>query len=102
METAGNFGLIESYHAIVDFAIKHNIRSYDDFKKKAGEERFSGLKKVCSSLQDALKIQGDWKIYPFGVHDLIAKGRVAVDERQVYVDGPGLPQYGYRLGDITK
>jgi hypothetical protein len=51
---------------------------------------------VCALLQDTLKIAGDWEIYPFAVHELIAKGRVAVDGRAIYVDGKSLPPHGYR------
>jgi hypothetical protein len=56
------------------------------------------MEKFCKSLMDTLKVKGDWEIYPFAVHDLIAQGRVAVDGRTVYVDGKQLPEYGYRLG----
>jgi hypothetical protein len=50
-------------------------------------------------LQNELKIKGDWEIYPFAVHDLIAQGRVAVDRRTVYIDGKKIPEYGYRLDE---
>jgi folate-dependent phosphoribosylglycinamide formyltransferase PurN len=97
LEAAGKIGLIERYHRIVDFSVEHRIRTYNDFKEKAGEEKLGMMEIVCSSLQDMLKVHGDWVIYPFGVHDLIAAGRAAIDKRQVFVDGHLLPEYGYRL-----
>ena len=57
------------------------------------------MEQVCSTLQEKLKITGDWEIYPFAVHRLIAPGRVEVDGRTVYVDGRKLPEYGYRIDD---
>ena len=54
---------------------------------------------VCRNLQDALKVAGDWKIYPFAVHNLIAPGRVQMDGRTIYVDGKEMPEYGYRIDE---
>jgi folate-dependent phosphoribosylglycinamide formyltransferase PurN len=97
LESAGKAGLTESYSRVIDFSREHHIRTYTDFKQLAGEEKLGILEIICSSLQQELKVCGDWAIYPFGVHDLIAAGRVATDERQVYLDGRLLPIYGYRL-----
>ena len=52
---------------------------------------------ALKELQEALKVAGDWKIYPFAVHHLIARGRVKIDGRTVYVDGIKMPEYGHRL-----
>jgi hypothetical protein len=57
---------------------------------------------ICRDLQQALKVAGDYKIYPFAVHDLIAQGRVQVDGRIVYVDGREMPEYGYRMDEAAK
>jgi phosphoribosylglycinamide formyltransferase-1 len=84
---------------VTDFAAAHHITAYEDFEKKAGDELVTKVETVCRNLQDALKVSGDWKIYPFAVHDLIAKGRVQIDGRTVYVDGTPLPEYGYRIDD---
>ena len=54
---------------------------------------------VCKNLQDTLKVAGDWKIYPFAVHNLIAQGRVEVANRRVYIDGKEMPRYGYRIDE---
>jgi hypothetical protein len=54
---------------------------------------------ICSLLQDRLKVKGDWEIYPFAIHDLIATGRAAIDGRTVYIDGTQMPVWGYRLDE---
>jgi hypothetical protein len=54
---------------------------------------------ICIRLQDALKVKGDWEIYPFAVHELIAHGRVVVDGRQVFIDGKQMPVWGCRLDE---
>jgi len=92
-------GLSMRLHEIVDFAAAHDINTYEDFKKKAGKEILGMMETICKNLQEALKVSGDWKIYPFAVHDLIARGRVQIDGRTVYVDGKPMPGYGYRMDD---
>jgi phosphoribosylglycinamide formyltransferase-1 len=94
--------LSKSLHEITSFARTHDIKTYEDFEEKAGEElrRMMGL--ICRDLQQALKVAGDYKIYPFAVHDLIAQGRVQVDGRTVYVDGREMPEYGYRMEEAAK
>ena len=57
------------------------------------------MEKICSNLQDALKVAGDWKIYPFGVHDLIAQGRVQIVDSTIYIDDREMPRYGYRMDE---
>ena len=54
---------------------------------------------ICRHLQDALKVAGDWKIYPLAVHELIAQGRVQIADRTVYIDGKEMPEYGYRIDE---
>lgn len=98
LELQGKSGLLDSLHDIVSFSQERGIKTCASFKEQAGEDWLSKLEFVCSNLQDVLKVQGDWKIYPFAVHDLIARGRVAVDGRSVYVDEALMPEYGYRLG----
>ena len=89
--------LLEGLHKVTSFAAAHNIKTYEHFEEKAGEELFKVMEHICENLQDALKVAGDWKIYPFAVHNLIARGRVQVDGRKVYVDGREMPKYGYRV-----
>jgi folate-dependent phosphoribosylglycinamide formyltransferase PurN len=96
MEGRVGQGLTEELKQILDFARSQLIRTYEDFCVKASPDLQSKLEQVSSSLQEALKVAGDWKIYPLAVHDLIARGRVEVDDRQVYVDGQLQPVYGYR------
>ena len=82
-----------------NFAAAQNIQTYEDLKKRAGKELLGKIKNVSGELQEALKVAGDWEIYPFAVHDLIANGRVALDGRTVYIDGNPMPEYGYRMDE---
>ncbi|MFC1921432.1 formyltransferase family protein [Chloroflexota bacterium] len=95
LESGGEEGL----QKVIAFAEANSITEYADFKEKAGEELMGTMSEICGKLQDALKEAGDWKIYPFGVHELIAKGRVQVDGRDIYIDGEKMPEYGYRLDE---
>jgi phosphoribosylglycinamide formyltransferase-1 len=99
MESQGEKGLTVGLKRITDFIKLHNITSYDDFRAKADEEMQKAMGNICIRLQNALKVQGDWEIYPFAVHDLIAQGRVAVDGRTIYIDGKQMPAWGYRLDE---
>ena len=99
MESQGEKGLTVGLKRITDFIKLHNITSYDDFRAKADEEMQKAMGNICIRLQDALKVKGDWEIYPFAVHDLIAQGRVAVDGRTIYIDGKQMPAWGYRLDE---
>lgn len=97
LESAGNKGLVEGFDKVVSFARKHAITGYDDFEKSADAEQKAIMKLVCENLQSALKVAGDWEVYPFAVHSLIARGRVEVMDRTVYIDGRQMPDYGYRM-----
>ncbi len=97
LTSGGGKGLSKGLDQIVNFATTHDIRTYEDFQQKAGRELLDIMQLICRNLQEALKVAGDWKIYPFAVHDLIAQGRVQLDGRTVYVDGKKMPEYGYRL-----
>ena len=99
LETKGQKGLIEGYQRIKKYAADKNINTYADFKDKSDEKLLKVLESICSNLQDALKLKGDWEIYPFAVHDLIALGRVAVEGKTVYIDDKEMPVYGYRLDE---
>ena len=98
LEARGMEDLLEGLRKVSRFAQEHDITNYEDFAQSAGKELSAIMEHICANLQDALKIAGDWEIYPFAVHNLIARGRVAVDDRTVYVDGKQMPEYGYRLG----
>jgi phosphoribosylglycinamide formyltransferase-1 len=99
LESEGIKGLIEGFHKVMGFAKRHSITSYDDFEKSADTEQKEIMRQLCDNLQRALKIAGDWEIYPFAVHDLIACGRVEVSGRTIYVDGRQMPDYGYRMDE---
>ncbi len=99
LECKGARGLLEGLSEITSFAAIHNIKAYEDFEAKAGAELLGIMGDVCRNLQDALKVAGDWKIYPFAVHDLIAQGRVQIADRTVYIDGREMPAYGYRIDE---
>jgi phosphoribosylglycinamide formyltransferase-1 len=99
LTSGGRKELSEGLHEITRFAAAHGIETYEDFQQKAGEELFRTMELVGKELQEALKVAGDWKIYPFAVHDLIAQGRVQIDGSTVYVDDREMPEYGYRIDE---
>ena len=78
---------------------KMAIKTYEDFKARAEVELSKTMERICRILQEKLKVAGDWKIYPFAVHDLIAKGRVEVTDKQIYIDDIKQLRYGYRMND---
>jgi phosphoribosylglycinamide formyltransferase-1 len=84
---------------VTAFARARKISTYPDFKEKAGQALQTAMAGICEALQEALKVTGDWQIYPLAVHDLIARGRVEIDDRTVYVDGREMPAYGYRIDE---
>ena len=90
---------IEELSRVTDFIKTQGIKTYEDFKAQAGAELLGAMEHICKNLQDLLKIAGDWEIYPFAVHELIARGRVAVEGKTVYVDGRQLPHDGYRIDE---
>jgi folate-dependent phosphoribosylglycinamide formyltransferase PurN len=98
LEGQGMKGLLEGLRKVMYFAHGHSITRYEEFVQSAGKEVMDTMESICISLQNALKVRGDWMIYPFAVHDLIAKGRAAIDNGTVYIDGNRMPGYGYRLG----
>lgn len=50
------------------------------------------------AMEEKIREQGEWKLFPFVVHDLIANGRVSVDgESNVYVDGQKVGESGFSL-----
>jgi len=99
--TEGYQGLVEGYNTVTGFASTKGIKTYPEFKERAGKELLDIMGNICGYLQEKLKVAGDWKVYPFAVHDLIAKGRVQIDGRTVYVDSNEMPEYGYRLDDYA-
>jgi phosphoribosylglycinamide formyltransferase 1 len=99
-EATGKAGLVAGLKQVHEFSRNQKLNTYAGFKEKAGQDLLQVLEKVCTVLQDELKVAGDWKIFPFAVHDLIARGRVAIEGKKVFVDGKPLPQYGFRLDDL--
>ncbi|MFC1976914.1 formyltransferase family protein [Chloroflexota bacterium] len=99
LEYQGTEGLTEGLSEVTSFATIHNIKTFEGFKEKAGAELLGIMENVCKNLQEALKVAGDWIIYPFAIHDLIAQGRVQIADRTVYIDGKEMPEYGYRIDE---
>lgn len=97
LESQGTKGLVDGFEEVTGFAKKHTLSSYGDFEKSADAELRAVMKKTCENLQTALKVARDWELYPFAVHALIARGRVKVVDRTVYIDGRQMPDYGYRM-----
>ena len=88
--------LIEGLHRVLAFAGASRISTHEEYKERADEEMQQVMNTICSELQEALKVEGDWKIYPVAVQ-LIAEGRVKVEGRKIFLDDEKLPEYGYRL-----
>jgi phosphoribosylglycinamide formyltransferase-1 len=99
LEGKGEKGLLAGLGKVTEFAASNNIETYDVFWKTANEDLQILMGRISSRLQDILKEKGDWEIYPFAIHDLIGRGRVAVDGRTVYIDGKKMPVWGYRLDE---
>jgi len=59
-----------------DFAAAQDIETYEDLEEKAGKELLRMMETMCRKLREVLTVSGDWKVYLFAVHDLIAQGRV--------------------------
>jgi phosphoribosylglycinamide formyltransferase-1 len=82
------------------FAERTGARTLKEFRDAARRENsdlYASLREVSVAIQEVLKVEGDWKIYPFAVHELIAKGRVALDGRTVYIDGVQMPAEGWQV-----
>ncbi|MFC2045195.1 phosphoribosylglycinamide formyltransferase [Chloroflexota bacterium] len=99
LEHHGIEGLLRGLSKVTGFAVNNGIKSYENFKETAGAEFIKTISEICTNLQNELKIAGDWKIYPFAVHELIARGRVQIAGRVVYIDGKEMPAYGYRIDE---
>ena len=49
-----------------------------------------------AAMEEKIREQGEWRLFPFVVHDLIANGRVAIDEeKNIYVDGRRMGKNGF-------
>jgi phosphoribosylglycinamide formyltransferase 1 len=82
------------------FAERTDTRTLEQFRtatQREGNDLYKSLEEVSTSIQEMLKVEGDWEIYPFAVHELIAKGRVALDGRTVYIDGVQMPEEGWQV-----
>jgi phosphoribosylglycinamide formyltransferase-1 len=99
LEVRGTPGLLERLHKVISFSEANHIYTYEGFAETAGKELCAMLELICTSLQETLKVAGDWKIYPLAVHDFIAPGRVEIDNRTVFIDHEPLPAHGYRLDE---
>ena len=76
-----------------------DLREFRQASKREGNGFYKTLEQTSSEIQDVLKEQGDWKIFPFAVHDLIAKGRIAVEGGTVYIDDVQMPPEGYQVDE---
>jgi phosphoribosylglycinamide formyltransferase-1 len=52
-------------------------------------------------MQERIREKGEWQIFPFAVHHLIAKGRVGIDSKgNIYIDGIRMTKEGYQFKHI--
>ena len=82
------------------FAERTDARALEPFRAAAqreGSTLYKALEKVSTSIQETLRVEGDWQIYPFAVHQLIGAGRVALDGRTVYIDGVQMAEEGWQV-----
>jgi phosphoribosylglycinamide formyltransferase 1 len=82
------------------FAERTGTTTLSSFREMAEQEDptvYNSLEEVSGKIQESLKVEGDWRIYPFAVHELIAKGRVSLDSRTVYIDGVQMPENGWQV-----
>ena len=58
-----------------------------------------GLKEEdIKEIEEKIRKEGEWIIYPFVVHHIIAKGIVGIDlEDNIYIDGIRMPKEGYQF-----
>ena len=90
----------EKLYDIKKFIEKMDIKTLSEFREKAKQEGNNldiVLEAMSKEIQDVLKEEGDWMIYPFAVHNLIARGRVALDGRKVYIDGVEMSDEGWQV-----
>lgn len=90
----------EELRDIRRFAERTDARTLERFRaavQREGSNLYKSLEKVSVAIQEVLRVEGDWRIYPFAVHGLIAKGRVALDARTVYIDGVQMPPDGWQV-----
>lgn len=51
-----------------------------------------------SAMNEKIRREGEWIIYPYVVHELIAKGKVAIDnEGGIWVEGDKITNNGYQI-----
>jgi folate-dependent phosphoribosylglycinamide formyltransferase PurN len=93
-------GLTQSLLEVTNFAGSRALTTWEGWESCAGAELKAKMKTVCQTLQEALKVAGDWQIYPLAVHGLIAPGRVEVEDRTVIIDGRPMPAHGYRPDEV--
>jgi phosphoribosylglycinamide formyltransferase-1 len=82
------------------FVEKTDARTLEQFRAAAqreGSTLYKSLEEVSTSVQEVLRVEGDWQIYPFAVHQLIGAGRVALEGRTVYIDGVQMPEEGWQV-----
>jgi phosphoribosylglycinamide formyltransferase 1 len=99
LEASGNKELLKGLNKVIVYSAINYLKTFDDFMTNADKNMMRVLENICCHLQNALKVSGDWKVYPFAV-DFIASGRVEIEDRLVYVDGKQLPACGYRLDNL--
>ena len=54
--------------------------------------------KQVDQIDEKIRKDGEWKVFPFVVHELIGKGRVSIDsDNNIYIDGKMMSEKGYQL-----
>jgi phosphoribosylglycinamide formyltransferase 1 len=76
-----------------------DLGQFNEAARREGNNLYKALEEVSTRIQESLKVEGDWQIYPFAVHNLIARGRVEIEGRTIYVDGIALSEKGWQVDE---
>jgi phosphoribosylglycinamide formyltransferase-1 len=93
-------GELREIRRVAERADGRTLSRFQEGAEREKKGRLVGLlREVSTRIQETLKAEGDWQIYPFAIHELIAKGRVSLDGRTVYVDGVQMPAQGWQVDE---
>jgi len=61
------------------------------------------VEKDIDKINEMIRERAEWIIFPYVVHDLIAKGRIGIDDKEsLYLDSKPIGSSGLQYGKLTK